>query len=252
MESSPHLTPRENLVLRPEFLSSESFAAFGDVVACPLRPDINQIPSLSAFSKAPCIPVIANQNTALKYGSVSRIEDKYAQNGRRAAAPQMSLFSCFPRDLRRSNGKDIFDVRVLERHPYTTQSFFPMGLSGKNDAPSYFLIIVAPSLHGQTAVGMVRDAQGTERETVVENPPVLIEIKAFIARGNQGVTYAPGTWHAPMVVLGSERVDFAVAQFANGVASDDCQEVTLNDGIVVEAQPAESRLWDPRTRTSRL
>lgn len=48
-----------------------------------------------------------------------------------------------------------------------------------------------------------------------------------MANGSQAVTYGPGTWHAPMVVLGQEAVDFVVVQYANGVALDDCQEVEL-------------------------
>lgn len=41
------------------------------------------------------------------------------------------------------------------------------------------------------------------------------------------MTYSAGTWHAPMVVVGEQRVDFVVTQFANGVADEDCQEVVL-------------------------
>lgn len=33
-----------------------------------------------------------------------------------------------------------------------------------------------------------------------------------------------------MIVLGSQRVDFLVTQFANGVADDDCQEVLVGSG----------------------
>ena len=52
-----------------------------------------------------------------------------------------------------------------------------------------------------------------------------------------GVTYGAGTWHAPMIVVGEEDVDFVVVQFANGVAEEDCQEVELRgegeEGVVV-------------------
>jgi len=53
-----------------------------------------------------------------------------------------------------------------------------------------------------------------------------------VARGDQAVTYAPGTWHAPMVVVGRQRVDFVVTQFVNGVPQDDCQEVLLGENHV--------------------
>lgn len=69
--------------------------------------------------------------------------------------------------------------------------------------------------------------------------PDLSKIRAFVARGDQGVTYGPGTWHAPMVVLGRESIDFVVVQYMNGVSNEDVQEVELEagnaggDGIVV-------------------
>jgi len=57
--------------------------------------------------------------------------------------------------------------------------------------------------------------------------PDLANLKAFLADGSQAVTYGPGTWHAPMVVLGEGDVDFVVVQYANGVGLEDCQEVEL-------------------------
>jgi len=45
------------------------------------------------------------------------------------------------------------------------------------------------------------------------------------------VTYAAGTWHAPMVVLGANRVDFIVTQFVSGIADEDCQEVLVGEGL---------------------
>ena len=61
-------------------------------------------------------------------------------------------------------------------------------------------------------------------------PPDLSKIRAFWAQRGQAVTYGAGTWHAPMVVIGDERMDFVVVQFANGVAEEDCQEVELKIG----------------------
>lgn len=58
-------------------------------------------------------------------------------------------------------------------------------------------------------------------------------MKAFVARGDQAVTYGPGTWHAPMAVVGQRRVDFVVSQFANGIPDDDCQEVLLGENAVI-------------------
>ncbi|KAL8975999.1 MAG: hypothetical protein Q9177_006939, partial [Variospora cf. flavescens] len=72
-------------------------------------------------------------------------------------------------------------------------------------------------------------------------PPDLDNIRAFWAHAGQAVTYGAGTWHAPMVVVGDERMDFVVVQFVNGVAQEDCQEVMLKKegGISVEVKE-----WD--------
>ncbi len=127
----------------------------------------------------------------------------------------MNMFSCFPRSLSTSvsSNSHIFNVRVLERHPYTTQTFIPLNLSS-TDLFTKYLVIVAPNLPPTEAFPNL-------------GPPDLSKIKAFVAHGAQAVTYGAGTWHAPMVVIGERRVDFVVVQFANGVPEDDCQEVEL-------------------------
>lgn len=92
------------------------------------------------------------------------------------------------------------------------------------DPSTKYLVIVAPTL--------------PPTETFPDlGPPDLCNLKAFVAHGAQAVTYGAGTWHAPMVVLGTKRIDFVVVQFANGVPEDDCQEVGLEGqgvGVVVE------------------
>jgi ureidoglycolate lyase len=144
----------------------------------------------------------------------------------------MSMFSCFPRNIsgvgidESTSGQLAFTVAILERHPYTTQTFSPLGLSA-DDESTLFLVVVAPSLPDPTT------ATTSTGETVhVANPPDLSRLKAFVARGDQAVTYGQGTWHAPMVVVGQRRVDFVVTQFANGIPDDDCQEVLLGRNAV--------------------
>lgn len=72
-----------------------------------------------------------------------------------------------------------FRVEMLERHPLGSQSFVPM--EGRP-----YLVVVAPDRDGQPG-----------------------EPVAFLASGRQGVSYARGTWHHPLVALG-ERSDFLV------------------------------------------
>ncbi|PGG97030.1 hypothetical protein GX51_07529 [Blastomyces parvus] len=278
----PPILPAANITIRPSPLTLSSFHPFGTAISSPLPATLTRAPPASSLSSLPRtdsnppdppVPILANQSTALKYSPISVFQNNYGQckgaedqGKRKEGEPRMSMFSCFPRALRRGGGHGrkpgggLFDVRILERHPYTTQTFIPLGVpSGldrkrpdngnnalstgarnKNDdsnndnpVPSY-LVIVAPSLHGQTAQATVVNAQGRKEQVLIRDPPDLRNMKAFIAHGGQAVTYGAGTWHAPMVVVGRRRVDFVVVQFANGVAEDDCQEVAFRDGIVVD------------------
>ena len=71
------------------------------------------------------------------------------------------------------------EIRMLERHPLATQAFFPL-------AAFSWLVVVA------------------EGET-----PEAKDCQAFLARGDQGVQLAVGTWHHPLLVLDTVQ-DFLV------------------------------------------
>ncbi|KAI1462615.1 ureidoglycolate hydrolase [Annulohypoxylon moriforme] len=127
-----------------------------------------------------------------------------------------------------SSGSDggLFEVKILERHPFTTQTFVPMGVGPE----SRYLVIVAPS----------RAPDSPDKNFPVPTGdglpgrglPDLKGLRAFVATGAQAVTYGAGTWHAPMAALGpaGSAIDFVVVQFANDEAIEDCQEVAL--GVV--------------------
>ncbi|MHA1527778.1 MAG: ureidoglycolate lyase [Alphaproteobacteria bacterium] len=70
-------------------------------------------------------------------------------------------------------------IAMLERHPLGSQAFFPL-------SPDDWLVVVAEG----------------ER-------PGAQELRLFRARGDQGVQYARGVWHHPLLVL-AERQDFLV------------------------------------------
>jgi ureidoglycolate lyase len=71
------------------------------------------------------------------------------------------------------------EIKMLERHPLGSQAFYPM-------SPHDWLIVVAAG----------------ER-------PTAANLRLFRARGDQGVQYAPGAWHHPLLVL-VEQQDFLV------------------------------------------
>jgi ureidoglycolate lyase len=161
--------------------------------------------------------------------------------------------------------KQLLDVSILERHPFTTQTFIPMGLS-QQDKHTQYLVIVAPTLpasasrrhigrappyptpHVERKKSMM-DIFARARPSPFTNEvgppqsqfsrlhpsarpkgpglPDLKNLRAFVATGSQAVTYGAGTWHAPMIVIGDRPIDFVVVQFANDVGNEDCQEVVL-------------------------
>ena len=72
-----------------------------------------------------------------------------------------------------------FEITMMERHPLGSQAFIPL-----NDKP--YLVVVAPA--GELDESMIR---------------------AFVTSGWQGVNYAKGVWHHPLLALG-EVSDFIV------------------------------------------
>lgn len=95
------------------------------------------------------------------------------------------------------------DIRLLERHPLGSQCFVPM-------TGAACIIVVAPA--GGDA-------------------PDEGQIRGFYARGDQGVNYARGTWHHPLVALGNGG-DFVVIDRAGG--GNNCDEVVLQEPLRVE------------------
>ncbi|KAL2004913.1 hypothetical protein VTN00DRAFT_2763 [Thermoascus crustaceus] len=270
---APTLTvPPPSLCVTPDPLTPESFSPFGTAISCPLPRDLSSAPSrLSSLPPHDPAPILANQGSALKYSPISPLRNDYVAGACPSGKPaeaRMSMFSCFPRTLRKigvddgsgttmtrvrvvDRGKkekvakrEVFDVRILERHPFTTQTFIPIDLSSWSHAGGVeepvFLVVVAPTLKGEVAEAEVEVAGSgstpgkRKKKVLIRDPPDLRNLKAFVARGGQAVTYGAGTWHAPMVVLGQRRVDFVVVQFANGVDEEDCQEVAFGEGVVVD------------------
>lgn len=86
-------------------------------------------------------------------------------------------------------------VAVMERHPYSSQSFIPL------DAGRW-LVVVAP------------------RSPEVGGGPDMARALAFLARNDQGVTYGVGVWHHPFAVL-DRAARFAVVMWRDGTAADD-------------------------------
>jgi ureidoglycolate lyase len=219
--------PNGQILLETELLSQSTFSAFGTVIT-------NPAPSLIPSSNLKTIPpnaLQANQGSALKYLDVTHMKDFYGSApSRQPAKAVMSMFVCAPRNLfpsPQSCIQGLFPVEILERHPYTTQTFIPLGISPLEAEEARYLVIVAPSLPPSSADSKLPVPASTANSGSLPGRgfPDLQKIRAFIANGSQAVTYGAGTWHAPMVAIGKKPISFVVVQFANGVGIEDCQEV---------------------------
>lgn len=82
---------------------------------------------------------------------------------------------------------------TLERHPYSAQTFVPLG-------SARYLVLVCDAYSG--------------------GEPDLTTLRGFVAAPEQIVTYARNVWHHPMTVLDAP-MEFAVAMGVTGRQDDD-------------------------------
>lgn len=91
----------------------------------------------------------------------------------------------------------------MERHFFTSQAFIP--LEGKQ-----YLIIVSPP---------------------TEVSPMIEQVEAFIAEGNQGINFHPKTWHCPLIPLEGE-MEFVSIMKKSEVP--DVEVITLENDIQID------------------
>lgn len=90
-------------------------------------------------------------------------------------------------------------LSLLERHPKGSQAFIAL-------APDPFMVVVA-----EAGTGSV---------------PSLQTIRCFLAAPGQGVNYARGTWHHPLIALATG--DFLVVDRGADAGDNNCDEFTLD------------------------
>ena len=166
--------------VRVTAIEAEAYSPFGSVIMA-ARGDI--------------APRAANQGTAEKYSGLANFDNLRATD----ASVNVSVFRVAP------HKDSALDVRLLEKHPQSTQIFVPM------NAQRYLVIV---------ALG--------ERE------PDLSSLRAFMVRPGQAISYHPGVWHHPMVGLGSST-DFVCITHEDG-SSADCviHQIPENERVVVQ------------------
>lgn len=257
--------PSQSLLIEVQPLLQQSFVEFGTVIE---NPEPTSEPT-AEDRRLPLNAVRANQGTAVKYQDVTDMLDLYSSAPSKVASKAvMNMFVCAPRDLRRETDGDrsiqglegTFLVEILERHPFTTQTFLPLGLSTAEEESARYLVIVAPSHppsredeHLPVPLDGVSDR--SRYHLPGRGLPNLAKLRAFIAMGSQAVTYGAGTWHAPMVVIGKKPIDFVVVQFSNGVEVEDCQEAVLkypNDQASIRVAIRDTGLGQSRSNPAKL
>lgn len=110
--------------------------------------------------------------------------------------PLVNLFRGQPRTLP-------FEVTMLERHPLGSQAFVPL-------TQKSYLVVVAPA-----------------------GPLAPEAVRAFVTRGWQGVNYAKGVWHHPLIAL-DEVCDFIVVD--RGGEGPNCDEENLPESLWLTAE----------------
>lgn len=161
-----------DLVLKAEPLTAAAFAPFGDVI---------EVSGRAAH--------LINEGTCERYDDLAQV-DVSDQGGR----PLISIFKAAPRPLP-------FPVKTLERHPLSSQAFYPL------DATP-FLVVVA---EGSAA-------------------PWPTRIRAFRAAGDQGVSYRRNTWHHALLAIGQTSRFLVVDR---GGPGENCEEIAVDPAVAV-------------------
>lgn len=161
--------------MNAEALTPEKFKPFGDVVSAGLRAGSS-----------------ANQGTALRFDWSAELT-----NTRAGAKPNLAVFRSTPQPLP-------FQVKLLERHPHSTQAFLPL-------ICARFLVVVAP--------------------TAANGGPDVNGLRAFVCLPGQGINYRAGTWHHPIIAL-DVPAEFAMLAWEDGTKAD-CEERPLSTPIEV-------------------
>lgn len=158
---------------------------------------------LSAEAFAPFGDVIEVSDRARHFtingGSTERYHDLAQLDPGADGKVIASIFRGSPRALP-------FNVAVMERHLRGSQAFMPLFGGG---AARGYLVVVAPP--GQV--------------------PTAADLRCFLAQASQGVNYAAGVWHHPLLALDAVS-DFLVLDRSG--PHDNCEEVAINPAGLIQ------------------
>ena len=156
------------MLLRAEPLSAEAFAPFGEVID-------------ETVGGSPTLEI--NEGFVTRHHALAAVDCD--------GPAVLSIFSARRRPL---------SIGMLERHPFGSQAFVPLG--------------------------------GGEWLVVVAADPVPKACRAFRCAGGQGVSYRRGVWHHPLLILDA-RQSFLVVDRAD--TASNLEEVSFRSAIGIVA-----------------
>lgn len=154
------------------------------------------VEALTAAAFAPFGEVIAADAAARHFSINGGNTERYHDLANLEAGPDGKLIVSIFRGQARQLP---FAVSMLERHPLGSQTFMPLG------AQPYLIVVAEPG-----------PCPGPD------------QLRAFIAKPGQGVNYAPGVWHHPLLVL-NETGDFLVIDRSG--PGNNCEEVVIEPAL---------------------
>ena len=126
------------------------------------------------------------------------------------------------RDPADNDGSGMFRVALLERHPYSSQLFIPI-----NCRRRWLIIVALPS----------SEPDGVNCRQEGRAGPDMSTLRAFMANEDQGINFAAGIWHHPLIALES-ATDFACVVYEDGTR-DDCHIVEMEEELLVDVPPSD-------------
>ncbi len=172
----------------------------------PSVPHLLTIEALSAQAFRPFGDVIEASDSARHFAINGGYAERYHDLARIDVSsdggfPILSIFRAMPRSLP-------MQLLLLERHPLGSQAFMPL-------SPLPYLVVVAEA-------GPVPDTS---------------RVRCFRAAPGQGVNYARGTWHHPLLAL-QAPCDFLVVDRGGAAPDANCDEYPLTGTPFWVGRPA--------------
>jgi len=140
----------------------------------------------------------AAQHFTINDGNTERYHDLARLDPGADGKAIVSIFRGRPRQLP-------FEVCMMERHPLASQAFMPL-----SSRP--YLVVVAAA----------------------DEAPTIDQLRVFLCQPDQGVNYAAGVWHHPLLALEAVS-DFLVIDRSG--PGHNCDIVSLDPAGLIESVP---------------